>query len=200
MRLPRNAPWVAAAIAVVLIIGFLLASQPGATPAATLAPTSSASVAPLTSASALPSPSAVPSAVPASTGPSATPGDATSAPPTQPPATLEPTPGPTPRPGLDGAWTGTWHVTEPTDFGADFSLFFEESGGALLGQVTTGDGTSIDAGALTGIAAGNDLSFFVRQREVTMSFVGTRSGSTITGTFEAVGCTYTEGTWTVTRA
>ena len=74
-----------------------------------------------------------------------------------------------------------------------------ETKGALGGQVATGDTTCIDAGTLVGVAAGNDLTFTVRQRELTLTYVGRRSGATMTGTFEAPGCTYAEGTWTVSR-
>jgi len=90
-------------------------------------------------------------------------------------------------------------VTAPEIIQGDLVIAFEESGGSLAGQITTGDPLCIDAGALVGAAAGNDVAFTVRQRELFASYVGVRSGTTIRGSFEATGCRYGEGTWEVTR-
>ena len=193
-QLPARAPLITLGIVAILAAMFILSSNTGS-PLPSISPSMPVPMTPGASVAASPpAPTVAPSS---GTQPTGVPSPATTTIPGPTDAPL-PTSGPTPRPGLDGTWIGTWRVTEPEILEGDLTIAFEESGGSLIGQVTMGE-TCLGSGALFGAAGGNDVAFTIRQREVTLAFVGTRSGSTIAGTFEATGCSYAEGTWEVTR-
>ena len=142
-----------------------------------------------TAINANPGASATPSATP-SVMASPTPTPTTS-------ATASATPSATGLGALSGAWMGTWTNETPAAVGT-FTLTWAQQGTLLVGAIGVTGSNCISAGNVTGNLDGNKISFGAVEGTKTITYVGTVSGNTMTGTYSSE-CGPSKGTWTAVK-
>ena len=155
--------------AVVLLGGLSACTAINANPGASATPSASATPTPTPTPVVTPSASPVPSATPSATGLGA----------------------------LSGAWMGTWANESPAAVGT-FTLTWAQQGSLLVGAIGVTGSNCISAGNVTGNIDGNKISFGAVEGTKTITYVGTVSGNTMTGTYSSE-CGPSKGTWTAVK-
>src|SRR6185436_6353929 len=125
---------------------------------------------PNTTASPTPSASATPTATPTPT-------------PT-PVVSATATPSATGLGALSGAWMGTWTNETPAAVGT-FTLTWAQQGTLLVGAIGVTGSNCISAGNVTGNVDGTKISFGAVEGTKTITYVGTVSGRTMSGTYSS---------------
>jgi hypothetical protein len=134
----------------------------------------------------------------ASATPSATPSVTASPTPTPTTAaTATATPSATGLGALSGAWMGTWTNETPAAVGT-FTLTWAQQGTLLVGAIGVTGSNCISAGNVTGNLDGNKISFGAVEGTKTITYVGTVSGNTMTGTYSSE-CGPSKGTWSAVK-
>jgi hypothetical protein len=147
------------------------------------------------SACALVNPNATASATPS----------ATASPTPSPTPTVTATPTPTPTASatglgaLSGAWKGTWTNETPTPAVGTFTLTWAQQGTLLVGAIGVTGSNCIAAGNVTGNVDGSKISFGAVEGTKLITYVGTVSGNTMSGTYSS-DCGPSKGTWTAIKA
>lgn len=169
---------------VVLVLVVVLIPRPGNGPGSSAGASPSASPA-LTSASPPSSPSVTPPS-----GSSASPSPSTSGSPTP----VAPT---APAGSMSGTWTGTWTNVTPDQATGTFEVELVQTGSELSGTITVTGSSCFTSGGVQGTVQGDAVAFQVLQRDE-IAFVGTTSGTTMSGTF-ASSCDSSTGTWELSK-
>lgn len=118
------------------------------------------------------------------------------APPSAPP-TAAPTTPPVPA-GLAGTWSGSWANQTPDRSTGGFTLTWAQNGATLTGSITITGTPCLTGGSITGSVNGSTITFGAVNGEVTVRYVGTVSGTTMSGTY-ATDCGQARGTWTAAK-
>jgi len=140
-----------------------------AIPNTTASPTPSASASPTPTATPTATPVVTPTATPSATGLGA----------------------------LSGAWMGTWTNETPAAVGT-FTLTWAQQGTLLVGAIGVTGSNCISAGNVTGNVDGTKISFGAVEGTKTITYVGTVSGRTMSGTYSSE-CGPSKGTWSAVK-
>jgi hypothetical protein len=117
------------------------------------------------------------------------------------PGAVVTSPGASPAAGtVAGDWNGTWQSTVVTQATGTFTVTFAQNGNALTGTVRVADSTCLPEGSLTGVLNGSAITFGAVKGANTISYTGTVSGDSMSGTYGAPTCGPDQGTWEATRA
>jgi hypothetical protein len=157
------------AAAIVLLGGLSACTAINANPGASATPSATASPTPSPTLTATVTPAATATATPSATGLGA----------------------------LSGAWMGTWANETPAAIGT-FTLTWAQQGTLLVGAIGVTGSNCISAGNVTGNLDGNKISFGAVEGTKTITYVGTVSGNTMTGTYSSE-CGPSKGTWTAVK-
>jgi hypothetical protein len=115
-----------------------------------------------------------------------------------PSATSTPNPSATGLGALSGAWMGTWTNETPTPAVGTFTLTWAQQGTLLVGAIGVTGSNCIAAGNVTGSVDGNKISFGAVEGTKLITYVGTVSGNTMSGTYTS-DCGPSKGTWTAVK-
>ena len=159
----------AAAIVLPIVLLGGLSACTAVSPNTAASPTVSPTETPTPTPTATPSPVASPTATPSATGLGA----------------------------LTGAWMGTWTNETPAAVGT-FTLTWAQQGTLLVGAIGVTGSNCISAGNVTGNVDGTKISFGAVEGTKTITYVGTISGKTMTGTYSSE-CGPSKGTWTAVK-
>lgn len=109
---------------------------------------------------------------------------------------------------VSGTWNGTW--SNSPDFGTPpatgtFIVTLTQRGSTLTGVSSVSGPTCISGGMSTGTVTGNKIQFgFLADPQRPLTFEGTVTGNTMSGTWSTVTCGKVQipiyGTWTATKA
>jgi hypothetical protein len=104
--------------------------------------------------------------------------------------------------GVGGTWDGTWVIDVYGNTG-DFTMELVQSGDAFSGQIDLINNTDCPSGTVDGALDGSDVTFGWVLSDVTVSFIGTRNGNSMSGTWSSVACSDPNinltGTWEATK-
>jgi hypothetical protein len=117
-----------------------------------------------------------------------------------PPGTTSQTPTPTQSAAdsLTGTWTGTYASTTDPASGS-FTVRFTQTGSQLNGTIDIQNSACITTGTITGALNGDQITFGAVEGAQTITYTGSVSGNTMTGTYSAPQCGNGKGTWTATK-
>lgn len=101
--------------------------------------------------------------------------------------------------GLTGAWPGEWQNTTPDASRGTFRIQWTQSGSALSGTITITGTPCLTGGSINGSLSGSALNFGVVTGQSQVSYTGTVSGNTMSGTY-TTSCGNAQGTWKATKA
>lgn len=121
---------------------------------------------------------------------------------TRPPATATAAPTATPAAssGLTGTWTGTWQNTNIAGSGT-FTLQLTQSGSTVAGTIVAVGTPCLTNGTISGALAANQVQLGAVQGVVTITYAGTVSGNSMSGTYQASAeCANAQGTWAASKS
>lgn len=101
--------------------------------------------------------------------------------------------------GLTGSWPGEWQNTTPDSSRGTFRIQWTQSGSSLSGTITITGTPCLTGGSISGSLAGSTLNFGVVTGQSQVSYTGTVSGDTMSGTY-TTSCGNAQGTWKATKA
>jgi hypothetical protein len=123
---------------------------------------------------------------------------ATPAPTTAPSATPSPTSAGA-LGSLTGAWKGTWINATPKTATGTFTLTWAQQGSLVVGAIGVSGSDCLSAGNVSGTVEGDKVSFGAVEGNTTITYVGTVSGTTMSGTYTTA-CGNSSGTWQAIKA
>lgn len=100
---------------------------------------------------------------------------------------------------VQGTWDGKWSSTSDPGFGGEAHIVFTQNGNDLAGEIDVGIRRASPTARSPERCPGTRSSFGAVQAEQSVSYTGTLSGSTISGTYSAPDCGNGAGTWQVTK-
>jgi hypothetical protein len=100
---------------------------------------------------------------------------------------------------LTGAWKGTWINETPQTAVGTFTLTWAQQGSQLFGAIGVTGSNCLSAGNVTGDVDGNKITFGAVEGNNMITYVGTVSGNTMSGTYSSA-CGNSKGTWSAIRA
>jgi hypothetical protein len=101
--------------------------------------------------------------------------------------------------GLTGAWPGEWQNTTPDSSRGTFRIQWTQSGSSLSGTIAITGTPCLTGGSISGSLNGGNLNFGVVTGQAQVSYTGTVSGTTMSGTY-TTSCGNAQGTWKATKA
>jgi hypothetical protein len=104
--------------------------------------------------------------------------------------------------GVAGTWTGEWQDDKVAAGHDSFTMTFTQNGDQISGPISINGSVCVTKGTISGTVTGNSIEFGAVQAEVKISYQGTISGDTMSGTYASsdpsCGPAAT-GTWTAQR-
>jgi hypothetical protein len=121
-----------------------------------------------------------------------------------PAVTALPSTAPSAAASIAGTWQGTWTSKAYPGLTGHFTLMFTQQGSTLSGSISITGSGCISAATITGVINGSQLTFGVVQGAETVSYTGTWSGASMSGTWvisqgSGGACTTDSGDWAATR-
>jgi hypothetical protein len=95
-------------------------------------------------------------------------------------------------------WHGTWQSSDYPIAGT-FEMRYQIDGTVLSGEVSIAGSDCTSAGAVTGTTDGTMITFGTVAVEQAITWQGTISGNTMTGTYATPACGDDHGTWQATQ-
>ena len=102
---------------------------------------------------------------------------------------------------IDGLWNGTYSSTSSPGSDGTFEVTYVTSAsGQLSGSIQIHKTPCVSTGTVNGRLHSNAITFGAVKGAQTITFTGTISGQTMSGTYDAPDCGRGKGTWRATRA
>ncbi|MGZ6544712.1 MAG: hypothetical protein ACXVEI_05320 [Actinomycetota bacterium] len=102
---------------------------------------------------------------------------------------------------LAGTWTGTWQNLSPAPASGTFVIKWTATGSdALTGTIDVSGAGCVSNGKIAAALQGGKISFGVVQGQASVTYTGSVSGDTMSGTYAASAtCADAKGNWKATK-
>jgi hypothetical protein len=97
--------------------------------------------------------------------------------------------------GLGGIWGGEYVSTSTPGSTGTFILDWTQTGSALSGTISVTASQCVTEGTITGTTDGATITFGAVEGTYAISYEGTVSGDTMSGTYSSPSCGNAAGTW-----